>query len=48
MFLDTYKYTLKTKKEGRIAIVIQSNLSLTATLETEKSGHCSEVAVMGR
>ena len=27
---------------------LQSNLSKTATVGTEESGHCGEVAVMGR
>ena len=27
---------------------LQSNLSATATLGTEKSGHCRDVAIMGR
>ena len=29
-------------------IIIQLNLSTTATLGTEESGRCGEVAVMGR
>ena len=28
--------------------LMQSNLSTMATLGTEESGHCGEVAVMGR
>ena len=29
-------------------LIIQSNLSTTATLETEEIGRCRELAVMGR